>query len=222
MRIPLVRRVLEANDLIAAELRAGFEKAGLFAVNVMGSPGAGKTSLIEQTVEHTGSRLRIGVIEGDIATSLDADRIARFGVPVVQINTGGACHLDAAMVRKALDRLEVSGLGVLLIENVGNLVCPAQFDLGEACKVVVCSLPEGDDKVLKYPAIFSLASAVVLNKLDLLEHLKFDLSGFRRHLGELNPDAVLLEVSCVSGEGLERWMEWLERGARNARQSGGR
>jgi len=221
MQIPVVQKVLAANDLIAEELRAQFEESGLFVVNLLGSPGAGKTSLVERTLERV-RRLKIGVIEGDLATSLDADRIACFGVPVVQINTGGACHLDAAMVRKALESLDASGLDVLLIENVGNLICPAQFDLGEACKAVVCSLPEGDDKVLKYPAIFSLASAVVLNKLDLLNHLNFNLPDFRRHLAELNPAAALMELSCLTGEGLDRWIEWLELGARNARELGGR
>lgn len=213
MQIPVVQKVLAANDLIAEELRAQFDRAGVPAVNLMGSPGAGKTSLVEQTLERVAGRVKIGVIEGDVATSLDADRIARFGVPTVQINTGGACHLDAAMIRKALSNLDISGLDLLLIENVGNLVCPAQFDLGEAAKVVVCSLPEGDDKVLKYPAIFSLVSAVVLNKLDLIEHLEFNLLDFERHLGELNPNAALMELSCVTGEGLDRWVEWLERRA---------
>ena len=220
MQIPVIQKVLAANDLIAEELRAQFENAGLFVVNLLGSPGAGKTSLLERTLERAGG-MKMGVIEGDLATSLDADRIARFGVPVVQINTGGGCHLDAAMVRKALGSLDASGLDVLLIENVGNLICPAEFDLGEACKVVVCSLPEGDDKVLKYPAIFSLASAVVLNKLDLLNYLNFNLPDFRRHLAELNPDAALVELSCLTGEGFDRWIEWLELGARNAREFGG-
>ena len=221
MQIPVIQKVLAANDLIAEELRAQFEKAGLFVVNLLGSPGAGKTSLLERTLERARG-MKLGVIEGDLATSLDADRIARFGVPVVQVNTGGACHLDAAMVRKALGSLDVSGLDVLLIENVGNLICPAQFDLGEACKVAVCSLPEGDDKVLKYPAIFSLVSAVVLNKLDLVNHLNFNLPDFRRHLAELNPDAALMELSCLTGDGLDGWIEWLVLGARKAREPGGR
>lgn len=212
----MLRKVLAANDRLADELRAEFEKAGVFAVNLMGSPGAGKTSLVERTLERAGD-MRIGVIEGDPETSLDAERIARFGAPVVQVNTGGGCHLDAAMVRKALGRLDLACLDVLLIENVGNLVCPSQFDLGEACKAVVCSLPEGDDKILKYPGTFSLAKAVVLNKMDLLQHLRFDVPGFRRHLSELNPEARLMEVSCVTGEGLDRWMEWLKDGVGRTR-----
>lgn len=221
MKIPVVQNVLAANERDADNLRAHFEEAGLFVVNLIGSPGAGKTSVVEQTLERALDRFRVGVIEGDIATSLDADRIARFGAPVVQINTGGGCHLNAAMVGKALERLDASGLDVLLIENVGNLVCPAQFDLGEACKVAVCSLPEGDDKAVKYPAIFSIVAAVVLNKLDLREHLRFDLEGFRQSLGGLNSDAELMEVSCTTGEGLDRWIEWLELGVRGANASGG-
>ncbi len=209
MQIPLVRKVLEANDQVAGELRQRFADDGLLVVNLMGSPGAGKTSLVEETLRHTSGRLRIGVIEGDIATSLDADRIARFGAPVVQINTGGACHLDAPMIRRALADLDTSAFDILLIENVGNLVCPAQFDLGESFKAVVCSLPEGDDKVAKYPEIFSVADVVVLNKLDLLPHVKFDLPLLRRTLKGINPNAALVEVSCSTGDGLDQWVEWL-------------
>lgn len=209
LQIPIVKKVLAANDLLAEELRSKFEQAGLFVVNLMGSPGAGKTSLLERTVDRLAGRCRVGVIEGDISTSLDADRIARHGAPVVQINTGGLCHLDAAMIHGALDGLDVSSLDILVIENVGNLVCPAQFDLGEARKVAVCSLPEGDDKVLKYPEIFSAVSAVVLNKLDLAGHLNFNITEFSRNLREMNANAVLTEVSCVTGTGVDRWVEWL-------------
>jgi hydrogenase nickel incorporation protein HypB len=210
MQIPVRRRVLAANDAVAEELRSDFRSAGLLVVNLMGSPGAGKTSLVERALETAAGKWRIGVIEGDLATSLDADRIAGFGAPVVQVNTGGACHLDAPMVRRALEGLPVSELDILLIENVGNLVCPAQFDLGETHRVVICSLPEGDDKILKYPGTFAIVSAVVLNKTDLLEHLKFDLPAFRRHLSDLNPGAPLFELSCTTGEGLGGWVKWLE------------
>lgn len=209
MQIRASRKILEANDLVAGELRSEFETAGVFVVNIMGSPGAGKTSLLERTLEHNTGVIRFGVIEGDIATSLDADRIVRFGAPVVQINTGGACHLDALMIGDALSRLDLTELDLLLIENVGNLVCPAQFDLGEAAKVVVSSVPEGDDKVAKYPSMFNLADAVVLNKIDLLEHTAFDLSRFRRQAAEVNPTAPLIEVSCVTGQGIELWVKWL-------------
>ncbi|MBP6963630.1 MAG: hydrogenase nickel incorporation protein HypB [Armatimonadetes bacterium] len=210
MRIPLARRVLDENDRSAEALRKRFADAGLLVVNLMGSPGAGKTSLVEETIRRVAGRFRVGVLEGDIATSLDADRISRLGAPVVQINTGGACHLDARMIGKALECLDVSSLDVLLIENVGNLVCPAQFDLGETVRAVVCSLPEGDDKVAKYPGTFSLADSVVLNKLDLAEYLEFDLALFRRTLAEVNADAELIEVSCSTGAGCGKWLEWLE------------
>ena len=217
MKIPIMKNILAANDVIAEELRARFESTGIFVVNLMGSPGAGKTALIERTLKKVGDRVRIGVIEGDIATSLDAERIARCEAPVVQINTGGACHLDSAMVRSALDRLDISSLDILIIENVGNLICPAQFDLGESAKVLVCSLPEGADKVLKYPAVFSTVSAVVLNKLDLLEHLEFDCVGFRDSLAQLNPSAPLMQLSCVTSAGFEDWLEWLDKGTRKAK-----
>lgn len=218
MKVPIMKNVLAANEVIAEELRTWFESTGIFVVNLLGSPGAGKTTLIEQTLERAGDRLRIGVIEGDIATSLDAERIARHGAPVIQINTGGACHLDAAMVRNALGQLEVSYLDILMIENVGNLICPAQFDLGESTKVAICSLPEGADKVLKYPAIFSAVSAVVLNKLDLLEHVDFNRINFKLSLAELNPSARLMELSCVTGDNLEEWLEWLNEGVYKAKQ----
>ncbi|MCL6519521.1 MAG: hydrogenase nickel incorporation protein HypB [Armatimonadetes bacterium] len=206
MQIPVVQKVLAANDLLASEMRAEFEKFGLFVVNIMGSPGAGKTSLIEQTLSRAGD-LKIGVVEGDLATSLDAERIAKHGVPVVQINTGGACHLDASMVRKALDRIDVTSLDVLIIENVGNLVCPVSFDLGETARVVVCSIPEGDDKVLKYPAIFSSASVVVLNKIDISPYVSFDLVKFEESVANIGRR--LIKISCSSGDGLENWMKWL-------------
>lgn len=211
MQVRLGRRVFEENDRIAEDLRLRFRELGVSVVNIMGSPGAGKTSLLEKTLQKLNGTCRAGVIEGDIATSLDAERIARLGTPVVQINTGGKCHLDAAMINKALHDLDVSALDLLLIENVGNLVCPVQFDLGEDRKIIVCSLPEGDDKIAKYPAAFSAASAVVLNKLDLLPYLPFDCDGFRQSLRTLNSEAPLFELSCKSGEGVDEWTEWLSR-----------
>jgi hydrogenase nickel incorporation protein HypB len=211
VKIPVVRKVLEANDAIAEELRELFAEKGLAVLNIVGSPGAGKTALIEKTLQRVGERMRIGVIEGDLATSLDAERIASHGVPVVQINTGGYCHLDAAMIKKALTSLNISGRSLLLIENVGNLVCPAAFDLGEALKVVISSVPEGDDKPVKYPSMFSRVGAVVLNKIDLLQHVRFDVEAFRRGLQRINADAPLIELSCETGQGLDAWLAWLER-----------
>jgi hydrogenase nickel incorporation protein HypB len=210
MRIPVNQRILAANETLAEELRARFQATGLFVINIMGSPGAGKTSLVEQTLEHAGD-LRIGVIEGDLATSLDAERISKHGARAVQINTGGACHLDAQMIRKALPSFDLPSLDILIIENVGNLVCPVNFDLGESQRVIVCSLPEGDDKILKYPATFVSASAVVLNKMDLLGLVPFDLERFRDSFGDLNLGVPLFEVSCTTDEGMGRWMEWLTR-----------
>lgn len=220
MRIPIGRDILSTNDNIAEELQTRFRKSGLLALNIMGSPGAGKTSLIEQTLIRKGD-LHIGVIEGDLATSLDADRIAQYGTPVVQINTGGICHLDANMIRKALEDLDISGLDLLIIENVGNLVCPVQFDLGETVRVLITSLPEGDDKVFKYPEAFSLVPIVVLNKVDLAEQLQFDRPGFRRGLSEMNTEAKLVELSCSTGEGIDSWMSWLHQAIEGVRCSGG-
>ena len=208
MKVEVGKRILAANDALAEELRERFQNACVQAVNIVGSPGAGKTSLIEQTLV-LASNVRIGVIEGDLATSLDADRIRRHGAQAIQINTGGACHLDAEMIREVIASFDLNKLDIVLIENVGNLVCPANFDLGESARVIVCSVPEGDDKVLKYPNIFAQASAVVLNKIDLLPHVSFDMSRFRDSLRALSDGIPLFEVSCTKGNGLEEWVRWL-------------
>lgn len=208
MRVTVRKKILETNDALASELRRRFSEVGAAVVNIMGSPGAGKTSLIEQTIQRARDA-RFAVIEGDIATSIDADRIRTHGVAAIQINTGGACHLDAEMIRKALELFDVNAVDVILIENVGNLVCPASFDLGESERVIVCSIPEGDDKVLKYPSIFASASAVVLNKTDLLPYVPFDAGRFRRSLRSLCPGIPLFEVSCTLGSGLDEWVTWL-------------
>ncbi len=214
MQIPVLQKVMEANELLAKELRSEFQKAGLFVINLMGSPGAGKTSLAEQTLARA-ANLKIGIIEGDLATSLDAERIARYGAPVVQINTGGMCHLDASMIRKALEKINFSSLDILLIENVGNLVCPVNFDLGETARVVICSVPEGDDKILKYSAIFSSASVVILNKIDLLPHVAFDIGRFEQSVNNLGIE--LIKLSCHTGNGIENWMEWLTQSTSTAK-----
>lgn len=213
MQINIARRIFETNDRVAERLRNVFESSGLLVVNVLGSPGAGKTSLIERSLEHLTNKLRVAVIEGDLATSLDADRLRRFGVPVVQINTGGLCHLDSAMIENVLSEFDLPTLDLLIIENVGNLVCPVRFDLGEACKIVVASLPEGDDKVAKYPTAFSSASVVVLNKIDLKNALNFDMDRFERDLLAVNPAVELFRVSCCTGIGLDRWVDWLNQRA---------
>lgn len=213
MQINIARRIFETNDRVAQRLRNVFESSGLLVVNVLGSPGAGKTSLIERSLEYLKDKLRVAVIEGDLATSLDADRLRRFGVPVVQINTGGLCHLDSAMIENVLSEFDLPTLDLLIIENVGNLVCPVRFDLGEACKIVVASLPEGDDKVAKYPTAFSSASVVILNKIDLENALNFDMDRFERDLLAVNPAVEMFRVSCCTGIGLDRWVHWLNQRA---------
>jgi hydrogenase nickel incorporation protein HypB len=209
MKIPVVKEILSANDQIAAENRATFQAGGTLVLNVMASPGAGKTSLILATIDRLPDRARPGAIEGDLASSIDADTIAARGVPVVQINTGGGCHLDAPMVRTALPDLPLDQLSLLFIENVGNLVCTANFDLGADLALVVASTPEGHDKPYKYPGMFAKADVVVLNKADLLEVFEFDVDYFRRGLEMVNPDVPFFVVSCRTGAGLDEWVTWL-------------
>ena len=209
MKIPVVKNILAANDQIAQENRQLFDEKGVMVVNVMASPGAGKTSLILRTIEALKGRARIGVIEGDVASSIDADRIAGEGVPVVQINTGGTCHLDANMLRVALPQIELEELDILFIENVGNLICPANFRLGAHVQAMLASIPEGDDKPYKYPGMYQGVDALVVNKIDLLPYVKFDMERFRKGVSALNPDVAIFEVSCVTGEGVKEWAEWL-------------
>jgi len=209
--VKVVEKIMGANEQIAAQNRRLLDERGIVTVNLMASPGAGKTSLIMRTIEALRDRLRIGAIEGDTASRVDADRVATAGVPVVQINTGGGCHLDAPMVRYALDRLPLDEIDLLLIENVGNLVCPAGFALGEHVRVLIASVPEGDDKPYKYPGMFSSVDAVVINKTDLLPYLEFDVPAFRQLIAGLNPEARIFEVSCTTGEGVGVWAEWLAR-----------
>jgi len=207
--VKVVEKIMGANEQIAAQNQRLLDERGIVTVNLMASPGAGKTSLIMRTIEALRDRLRIGAIEGDTASRVDADRVATAGVPVVQINTGGGCHLDAPMVRYALDRLPLDEIDLLLIENVGNLVCPAGFALGEHVRVLIASVPEGDDKPYKYPGMFSSVDAVVINKTDLLPYLEFDVPAFRQLIAGLNPEARIFEVSCTTGEGVGVWAEWL-------------
>ncbi len=207
MKVEIVKNILSANEQIAHENRRLFDEKGIFVLNIMAAPGAGKTSLIERTIEVLRDRLRIGMIDGDVASTIDADRIARLGIPAVQINTGGACHLDANMVRVALPRLPLDETDLLLIENVGNLICPTGFALGEHLKVMIASTPEGDDKPYKYPGMFSAVDVLVLNKVDLLPLLEFDLDYFRRGVEALNPDVAFFPVSCKTGEGVPEWAE---------------
>lgn len=209
MEIKVAKKMLRANDEVAASNRRALGEAGVAAVNIVGSPGAGKTALVERTVLALKGRMTIGVIEGDIATARDAERVAAAGAQVVQLSTGGACHLDAGMVAQGMEEFDLAKLDLLLIENVGNLVCTAHFDLGEGRKVLVVSTPEGDDKPAKYPAIFMRSNALVINKLDLAEAAGCDVSRIRREALELNPELDVFEVSCRTGKGLDGWLNWL-------------
>lgn len=216
MEIKVLRNVLEANDAIAAENRELLKGKGVYTVNLIASPGAGKTTVLERTLEGLKGDLRMAVVEGDIAGSADAERIGRHGVPVVQINTGGDCHLNANMVRSALKSLPLEDLQLLFVENVGNLVCPAGFDIGEDAKVVILSVPEGDDKPEKYPLIFEQSSAMVLNKIDLLEMVDFDVEKARVKAKATNPSLPIFELSARTGQGLDAWLDWLRARAKPA------
>lgn len=209
MKIPVVKEILSANDQVAAENRVVFDAAGMFVVNVMASPGAGKTSFILATAEQLPANIRPGVIEGDVASSIDADTIAARGIPVVQINTGGNCHLDAPMISKALTHLPLGEIDLLFIENVGNLICPAGFALGADMALVVASVSEGHDKPYKYPGMFASADAVVLNKVDLIDVFDFDVFYFKRGVEMVNPDVPFFPVCCRTGEGVQEWITWL-------------
>jgi len=211
IQVPVVEGILSANDQIAAQNRELIHKHHILTINLMASPGSGKTSLILRTSEALRGRLRLGVIEGDIASSVDADRVAARSVPVVQINTGGQCHLDALMIQRALAQLPLDNLDLLMIENVGNLICPVDFQLGEDLRVMIASLPEGDDKPYKYPGIFTAVDAIVINKLDLLPYVHFDVSSFSELVKGMNPDADIFAISCETGQGIESWTEWMLR-----------
>src|SRR3989337_3388975 len=210
MKVKVVTRILEANDRIAEQNRKRFKDAGLFVINLMGAPGAGKTSLLERTIHELKSRVKVGVIEGDIVGTDDAERIGSLGVPVVQINTGGACHLDANMISEVLDDLPLNNLDLLIIENVGNLVCPAEFKVGENIKVMLLSIAEGDDKPLKYPLMFQESSALILNKIDLLPYTNTSIEKIRKNSSSLNPKLKIFEVSCRTGEGIGKWGKGLK------------
>jgi hydrogenase nickel incorporation protein HypB len=209
MKVTVEQQILSANDRVALEVRDILASTGTYALNLMASPGAGKTSLILATAERLPPEVQAGVIEGDLASRIDADTIAAQGIPVIQVNTGGGCHLDAPMVLGALEDLPLRAIQVLFIENVGNLVCPANFDLGTNANVVVASTPEGHDKPYKYPGIFASADAVVLNKADLIDVFEFDTDYFRRGLHIVNTHAPLFVVSCKTGAGLEAWLGWV-------------
>ena len=208
-KIPVIERIMSANDEVALENRRILDEHKTHAINIMASPGAGKTSLIVSTIKALKGRRRVAAIEGDLASTVDTEKVQAAGVPAVQINTGGACHLDANQIHDALGELPLDDVDLLFIENVGNMVCPVGFALGEHTRVAISSVPEGDDKPHKYPTIFANVDVLVINKTDLLPHLPFDVAEFRRLARSLNPDIRIFEVSCITGEGFDEWSEWL-------------
>jgi hydrogenase nickel incorporation protein HypB len=214
VKVTIAQNILAANDTVAQEIQQRLARHGVRAINIMSAPGAGKTTLLERTIEQLRGRLGIGVIEGDVETTADAERIEAAGAETVQINTRGACHLEAHMIRDALAEIELAELDILVIENIGNLVCPAAWNRGEEMRVVVVSTTEGDDKPAKYPQMFAISQVLVVNKLDLLPYVDYDLHKVRRQALAINPNLRIFEVSCRTGEGLDAWCEWLVTFAR--------
>ena len=211
MKIPVVKNILEANDRIAQENREIFDEKNLLVFNLMSSPGAGKTSLLEKTIDAIKKDLRIGVIEGDIQSSQDAERIGEKGIPVVQINTGGACHLDGNMIRDTFQGFDFDALDLLVVENVGNLVCPAEFKVGEDFKVMILSVTEGEDKPTKYPLMFRESKVLLINKIDLLPYVDCSVEKIKEEALKVNPHLTLFEISCKTEEGLDAWYDWLKQ-----------
>lgn len=209
MEVKVLKDILGANEQIAERNRQLLGSNNVFAVNLMSSPGAGKTSLILATIKRLKGKTKIGVIEGDVSSSLDAEMVGKEGVPVVQINTGGACHLDANMISNALGNIPLQDIELLLIENVGNLICPASFALGEHRKVIISSVPEGDDKPFKYPLMFHIADVVLINKTDLSPYLKFDTEAFSQAIKRINAKIEIFQISCATGQGIQQWVSWL-------------
>lgn len=210
IRVPVVEKLLDANDQVAELNRRLLDEAGVLAINVMASPGAGKTSLILQTLRALSTEFRIAVIEGDTApVTIDADKVSTLGIPAVQINTGGDCHLDAVMLRAGLAQLTLTDLDLIIVENVGNLICPAAFKLGTHRNILVASIPEGDDKPYKYPNMYRGVDVLIINKIDLLPYIEFNMDFFRRGVELLNPGLLTFPLSCKSGEGLQPWFVWL-------------
>lgn len=207
--ITIERKVLEKNDELAAQIRSKFKSNNLFVINIVSSPGSGKTSLLERTIEELKGKINIAVIEGDVQTDFDAKRVEKYDVPVVQIVTNGGCHLEAKLVKDALENIDIKDVDFLVIENVGNLVCPAGYDLGEDLKVVLLSTTEGDDKPLKYPKMFINSSVLIINKIDLLPYVNCNLGELRENALKINPDLNIFEISCTTGEGIEEWCRWI-------------
>ncbi len=207
--VTIERKVLEKNDELAQQNRLLFARNGIFVINLVSSPGSGKTSLLEKTLDYLKGKIKIAVVEGDVQTDLDAQRVAKFGVPVVQIVTNGGCHLEAKLVQDAIENIDLKDIELLVIENVGNLVCPAGYDLGEAMKVVVASTTEGDDKPLKYPAMFRNASVLIINKVDLVPYVNCSLNQLKKNALQINPNLEVFETSCTTNAGIPEWSQWL-------------
>jgi hydrogenase nickel incorporation protein HypB len=220
MKVTVLNNILEANDVIAEQIRRRLDEHRVLAINLMSSPGAGKTTLLERTIEKLiPQKIRAGVIEGDIETTRDADRLKRFDIPIVQINTGSACHLDANMTRSAVESIDCSAIDVLFVENVGNLVCPAEFKIGEDHKVMVLSVTEGDEKPLKYPLMFRESSAMLINKIDLLKYTNFSMEEAKANAGKINPKLKIFPLSCTTGEGIDGWIQWLTQELKKKRKT---
>jgi hydrogenase nickel incorporation protein HypB len=220
-KIEIVENIMGANDRIAQENRERLDAARVFSINLMASPGAGKTSLIEHTVKSLSGKLRLAVVDGDIASSIDAERAEKAGAIAVQINTGGECHLDAVMLKSALDVLDLREIDLLIVENVGNLVCPASFQLGTHKSILIASVPEGDDKPYKYPVMYQDVDTLIINKIDLLPYIEFDMNYFREGVELLNSGLETFPISCISEEGLDEWLVWVEEKVVQFRQENG-
>ena len=216
-RVKVFTNILKTNESIAQKNRDIFNKNKVYTINLMSSPGSGKTSLLERTIESLKDELKIAVVEGDLQTDKDAKRIEKYNIPVVQINTKGACHLDSKMVDRVLGFFNFQEINLLVIENVGNLVCPASFDLGEDDRVIMVSIPEGDDKPIKYPVMFRKAKVVLINKVDLLDYTNFNMAGIKKDALSINPHLKIFEISCQTGEGLDDWFDWLREQVRKKR-----
>ncbi|RJP18133.1 MAG: hydrogenase accessory protein HypB [Candidatus Abyssobacteria bacterium SURF_5] len=220
MKIKVLNNILEANDVIADEIRGRLAEHRVLAINLMSSPGAGKTTLLERTIEKLQpKKIRVGVIEGDIETTRDADRLRRFNIPIVQINTGSACHLDANMTLNAVNNIDCSKIDVLFVENVGNLVCPAEFKIGEDHKVMLLSVTEGDEKPLKYPLMFRESSAMLINKIDLLQYTNFNMTEAKSNASKINPKLLIFPLSCTTGDGMGAWVEWVSKELKKKRKA---
>ncbi|MFC2088018.1 hydrogenase nickel incorporation protein HypB [Calditrichota bacterium] len=213
--VTVERKILKKNDEVADENRNIFAKNKLFTLNLLSSPGSGKTTLLEKTLEIISGKLKIAVIEGDVQTDNDAQRIAKYNVPVVQIVTNGGCHLEAKLIQNALENFELSALELLIIENVGNLVCPANYDLGESKKIVLLSTTEGDDKPLKYPSMFRVSDVLIINKIDLLDYVDFSVETVKKNALSINPNLNIFEMSCKTGKGVNKWIDWLYKNSQS-------